>query len=288
MQEMIYPGKYNTLKVVKKVDFGVYLDGDDRAEILLPKRYLPDTCEVDDEIAVFIYFDSEDRIIATTEIPKVTVGECALLKVVDVTGQGAFVDWGLSKDLFVPIREQKEPMSQEKEYIVFASYDVETDRIFGSTRLEYYLDNTTARYEEGDAVEVIIAEQTDLGYKAIIENRHWGLLYRNEVFTPLHYGMQTTCYVKKLRDDEKIDLSLQRSGYDRVTDVTDDILLKIKQAGGTINVSDSSSPETIQALFGISKKTFKKALGALYKNRLVVISDNSIALTHKGKSKDVN
>lgn len=284
---MIYPGRYNTLRVVKKVDFGVYLDGQDREEILLPKRYVPDACEVDDEVEVFIYFDSEDRIIATTETPRLTHGECAFLRVVSVAKHGAYVDWGLPKDLFVPHREQSEPMEEGRSYIVFLAYDPQSDRLFGSSRLEYYLDNTSARYEVGDAVEIIVADKTDLGYKAIIENRHWGLIYHNEVFTRINYGMPLTAYIKEIRFDGKIDLMLQKKGYEHVEEVTDQILIKLRQSGGTIMVSDKSSPLEIQDIFAMSKKTFKQAIGALYKKRQIIIEDHSISITHKGRSADV-
>jgi len=285
---MINPGKYNKLRVTKKVEFGVYLDGgDDRSEILMPRRYVPEACEVDDELDVFIYFDSEDRIIATSEKPLVTVDECAFLKVVEESRYGAFVDWGLSKDLFVPYREQKTPMREGQRYVVFAAYDVESDRLYGSSRLELFVGNKSMTYKEGDVVEAIVAEQTPMGFKAIIENKHWGLIYGNEVFSDTRVGDRVSCFVKKIREDDKIDLSLQKQGYKHVVDVTGDILAKMVQAGGTINVTDNASPEVIYKTFGVSKKVFKKAIGALYRERLITIDDSAISITQKGKSRDV-
>jgi len=280
---MIKPGNINTLRVLKILDFGAYLDGGDDEEILMPTRYIPADCKVDDMVDVFVYFDSEDRIVATTETPKARVGECAFLQVVSVNKFGAFLDWGVLKDLFVPFREQTSPMEVGKSYVVFVAYDKQSDRIFASSRFYEFLNNTSHSFEVGQAVNLLLCAKTDLGYKAIINNTHTGVIYANEVFQTLHIGQSITGYIKKLRDDDKIDLCLEKAGYEKVVDVTDTILQKIKQNGGTMNVSDKSSPELIYSTFGLSKKTFKKAIGALYRDRLIEISDSTVSLTHIGK-----
>ena len=271
-------GVFNNLKVIKEVDFGVYLDGGEHEEILLPRRYVPENCKVDDNIRVFIYLDSEDRFIATTETPYAMVGDFALLKVVAVESVGAFLDWGLLKDLLVPFSEQSPTMEIGKSYIVRIYVDKQSNRIAATTRLDRYLDNDPGNFHAGQEVELLICNQTDIGYKAIINGTHWGVLYSNEVFQPLKSGQKTTGYIKKVRDDNKIDLSLHKPGYERVDDITDTILNVLKEQGGFISVTDKSSPETIHKLFGVSKKTYKKAIGAIYRKRLITIENDGIRL----------
>jgi hypothetical protein len=274
-------GVLNNLRVVKEVDFGVYLDGGEHEEILLPRRYVPENCKVDDNIRVFIYLDSEDRFIATTESPYAMVGDFALLKVVAVESVGAFLDWGLLKDLLVPYSEQSPTMETGKSYIVKIYVDKKTNRIAATTRLDRYLDNEPGNFHAGQEVELLICSQTDIGYKAIINGTHWGVLYSNEVFQPLKSGQRTKGYIKKIRSDNKIDLSLHRPGYERVDDITDAIINVLKEQGGFISVTDKSSPETIHKLFGVSKKTYKKAIGAIYRKKLITIENDGIKLISK-------
>jgi hypothetical protein len=275
---MIQVGRFNTLRVVKKLDFGVYVDGGESGEILLPVRYVPPHCEIDDEIEVFIYFDSEDRIIATTEQPLAQVGEFAFLQVKSVNQVGAFLDWGLMKDLLVPFREQKVKMVAGKSYVVYVYVDAESGRIVASAKLDKFVDNVFPEYEPGQEVNLLIETETDLGFTAIINNLHRGMLYKNEVFELLEKGQQLKGYVKKVRTDEKIDLLLHKPGYSKVDDLSQVVIDQLQAHGGFMNVTDKSDPEEIYDLFGMSKKTFKKAIGLLYKNRIVSLENNGIRL----------
>lgn len=275
---MIEIGKYNTLTVVKVVDFGVYLDGGDRGEILMPNEYVPENCFPDDEVRVFIYFDSEDRIVATTEVPAVQVGEFAFLKVVAVTGVGAFLDWGLRKDLLVPFREQRDPMVEGRSYLVYAYVDKTSDRIVASTKIDKFLDQVYPDYEPGQEVDVLIARKSDLGYSVIINNAHWGLIYDNEIFQPLKPGQKLKGYIKMVREDDKIDVSLQPAGYAKIEGLAGVILEKLKDYNGVLDLSDKSEPEEIYRVFGCSKKNYKKALGTLLKQGLIEISETEVRL----------
>lgn len=275
---MIKIGKYNTLTVVKVVDFGVYLDGEERGEILLPNEYVPQNCFPDDSLKVFIYFDSEDRIIATTETPEILVGEFAYMKVVSVSKTGAFLDWGLRKDLLVPFREQRVRMEEGRSYLVYAYVDEETDRIVATAKIEKYLDRTPPDYESWQEVDVLIARPTDLGYAVIVNHAHWGVIYRNEIFQPLRIGQKLKAYIKEIRPDGKIDLVLQKPGYDQIALLSQQILKKIRDNGGALDVSDKSSPEMIYQLFGCSKKNYKKAIGALYKQGIIELQEEEIRL----------
>jgi predicted RNA-binding protein (virulence factor B family) len=275
---MIDIGKFNNLTIVKELDFGIYLDGGDQGEILMPRRYVPENCKPGETINAFIYFDSEDRIIATTEEPYATVGEFAMLKVISVNAVGAFLDWGLSKDLLVPFREQKVSMEEGKSYIVYIYVDYESKRIAASAKLDKHLDLLPPDYSVGQEVDILITNITDIGYKAIINNLHWGILYKNEVFKTLNKGQKTKAYIKKVREDEKIDLSLLKTGYDKVIDIKDLILNKLKNQGGFIAITDKSPAEEIYTLFGVSKKTYKQAIGALYKLRKIELEQNGIKL----------
>ena len=275
---MTKTGKLNNLKVVKEVDFGVYLDGGESGEILLPRRYVPENCKINDIIEIFVYLDSEDRIIATTKTPYVMVGQFALLRVVSVDSVGTFLDWGLPKDLLTPFREQKQKMKEGKSYIVFVYIDHKSQRIVASSKLDRFLDNLPVDFQEGQEVELLICTQTDIGYKAIINNSHWGVLYKNEVFQTLEKGQQIKGFIKKVRDDGKIDLCLHKPGYEKVDDLSKKIIDSLKEHGGFISVTDKSSPEIIYKLFGVSKRTYKKAIGALYKERLITVENNGIRL----------
>ncbi|HPF93922.1 MAG TPA: S1-like domain-containing RNA-binding protein [Tenuifilaceae bacterium] len=275
---MVNIGQTNQLQVVKQLDFGCYLDGGEQGEILLPRRYVPEDTQIGDTIEVFIYFDSEDRIIATTEQPKLKLGEVAKLKAVSVTSAGAFLDWGLTKDIFVPFKEQKQRMEVGKWYIVALYIDHETNRLAASAKIEKFIDNTPPNYQVGQEVDLLIYSKTDLGYSAIINSEHWGVLYSNEVFQELRVGQSIKGYVKKIRDDEKIDLILQKPGYEKVDEISQSILERLKQSDGYLSLTDKSEPETIYFYLGISKKVFKKVIGSLYKARLISIDDDGIRL----------
>lgn len=271
-------GRTNRLRVVKKVDFGVYLDGSLDGEILLPSRYVPDDCRVDDELDVFIYLDSEERLVATTEQPLAQVGDFAYLRVAWVNNFGAFLDWGLMKDLFVPFREQKMKMQKDNSYIVHLHVDEESYRIMASAKVERYLSKDMPPYQAGDEVEGLVWQKTDLGFKVIVDNCFGALLYENEVFCELHTGDRVSAYVKQVRPDGKIDLSLQRQGQAAVTDFSDVLLNHLRTNAGRTPLCDKTPADEIYAVFGVSKKVFKKAVGDLYKRRLIEISDSGLHL----------
>lgn len=273
---MILPGRYNTLKVVKYVDFGVYLDGEELGEILLPARYVPEECEVGQELNVFIYMDSEDRIIATTEKPYAQVGEFAFLRAVSVNSVGAFLDWGLMKDLLVPFREQKMSMVAGKSYLVYVYLDPDSQRIAASAKLEKYLDNVIPEYQTGDEVSLIVEGESTLGFNAIINHLHRGILYHDELPGPLKKGDQLRAYIKKVREDHKIDLSVYRPGYGQVDEISVKILDELKKAGGFLPFTDKSDAAQIFDYFAISKKVFKKSIGSLYRQRLISLEENGI------------
>lgn len=275
---MVEIGRYNNLKIVKTVDFGLYLDGEEEGEILLPKRYVPAGCKPGDTIEVFLYTDSEDRLIATTEKPIATVGEFAYLEVVATSGVGAFLDWGLPKDVLVPFIEQKRKMRVGEKYVVAIYLDEVTERIVASSRIKDFLSEEKPTYKEEEEVDLMVYEQTPLGFKVLINEEHTGILYRNEVFRPLHIGDKVKGYIKKMREDGKIDLILQKSGYGKVDAIEAKILEMMKKNGGSIPVTDKSPSEEIYKLFGVSKKTYKKAIGALYKKRMITLHKDKTSL----------
>lgn len=274
-------GKYNTLEIVKELDFGLYLDGKELGEILLPKRYVPVNVSIGDSIEVFIYHDSEDRIIATTEMPNAIVGDFALMQVIAVNQVGAFLDWGLKKDLLVPFREQKKKMEEGNSYVVFVYLDSESKRIVASAKLDKFLDNIPAEFEINQEVDLLIIDKTDLGYKAIINQTHSGMLYENEVFIPLKRGMKVKGFIKNIREDEKIDLYLQKAGFEKVDDFAEIFIKYLSDNKGFTVITDKSPSEKIYDTFGVSKKTFKKSIGALYKKRIISIEENGIKLISK-------
>lgn len=271
-------GKFNTLEVVKTVDFGVYLDGEQEGEILLPTRYVPDNCQVGDFLNVFLYLDNEERLIATTLTPLVQVGEFACLEVAWVNQFGAFLNWGLMKDLFVPFSEQKMKMLVGNKYVIHAHIDEESYRIVASAKVERYFSKEEPTYEPDDEVNILIWQKTDLGFKAIIDNKFGGLLYDSEIFQPLHTGMTLKAYVKQVREDEKIDLVLQKPGFEKIDDFAKSLLQYIQAHGGSVAVNDKSPAEEIYDIFQVSKKTFKKAVGDLYRRRLIKLTDAGIEL----------
>lgn len=271
-------GKYNQLDVVKEVDFGMYLDGGEDGEILLPKRYVPEGCRPGDMLNVFIYLDMDERLVATTLHPYVQVGEFACLEVAWVNQFGAFLDWGLMKDLFVPFREQKMKMVKGNRYIVHVHLDEESYRIVASAKVERYLSKERPVYRAGEEVEVLVWQKTDLGFKVIADNRFSGMLFHNEIFQTVEVGMKLKAYVKHVREDGKIDLQLQPGGARKIDDFTEVLLQYLKENEGYSSIHDKTDAETIYNTFGVSKKTFKKAVGDLYKKRLIVLEEEGIRL----------
>lgn len=269
-------GKYNKLKINRTVDFGAYLNAGDETEILMPGKYLPENSKEGDEIEAFVYRDSEDRLVATTEKPSAQVGEFAFLPVKEVTRVGAFLDWGLAKDLLVPFREQRKPMEEGGSYIVYVYVDDETGRITASARLEKFLDNVPPEYEPNQEVDLLIGDRTDLGYKVIINNLHSGIIYHNEIFRPVRKGEKTKGYIKQVRDDDKIDVSLQLLGYVQIEPLVQQILDELHKNNNFLPLSDRSSSEEISARFGCSKKSFKKAIGALYRQHFITMDPDGI------------
>jgi len=284
---MVETGRLNRLTVVKQVDFGVYLDGGEAGEILMPGRYVPESCAIGARLEVFIYRDSDDRLIATTERPYVMVGEFALLKVVDVTPAGAFLDWGLPKDLLVPFAEQKPRMVVGKFYIVRVYLDESSDRIVGSSRLDDFLyRESDHEFSVGEAVSLLIANKSELGYQAIIDNTHWGLLHHSEVARSLRRGQRLTGYVKRIREDRRIDLCLHLQPGAKTDDIADMIMQTLKKHNGFLAVTDHSAPDDIRDRFGISKKMYKKAIGALYKKRMIIITPEGVRLPDRQHSRN--
>jgi predicted RNA-binding protein (virulence factor B family) len=265
--------------VIREASPGFYLDGGTHGDILLPGRYIPRGVAPGAKMDVFVYRDSEDRLVATTETPLAMVGEFAYLRVVSVNRQiGAFLDWGLEKDLLLPLREQASPLRVGDRRVVRVALDRQTDRIIASARLNRWLNLTPPPYTEGQRVSVIVTGDTPLGYNAIIEHAHRGLFYRSDLAGPLATGVQCEAYVRAVRADGKIDLALDRAGFHRIAPLTDQILAALESAGGRLELHDNSSPEDIRDAFGISKKAFKQAIGSLYRSRRIIIEPTGIRI----------
>lgn len=272
-------GKRNQLRVVRESDHGLYLDGGEHGEILLPKRYIQPGDKLGSEIDVFIYRDSEDRMVATTEKPIAGVGEFAALKVVGGHARiGAFLDWGLSKDLLLPNRELSHRPHIGDSLVVYIYVDKRSDRIVATTQFEGLLNLTPPNYKTAQKVSILVVSETPLGFKAIVEGAHWGLLYHAELGVPLKPGTKMDAYVRTVRPDGKIDLGVSIAGYGKVAPLTDKILEAVNANGGKLDMGDRSSPEEIQEKFGASKKAFKQALGALYRDLKIRITDTGIEL----------
>lgn len=273
-------GRMNSLQVVKHTDFGLYLDGGADGEILLPKRYIPkDTpSEVDDWLNVFLYLDSEDKLIATTLKPKIQLGEFASLKVVDINRVGLFFDWGLPKDLLLPHSEEKRPLQIGDYCVIYLYLDKRTRRLTATARLDRHLDKVSANYQVGQEVDLLVVERTDLGFKAIIDGKHWGLIHKNELFKFIRSGMREKGYIKELRADGKISLSLQPIGHEAASGLAEQIIERLRAQGGVLALGDKSPPELISEHFRVSKGNFKKAIGGLYKQGLIRIHDDRIEL----------
>ncbi len=275
---MIYVGRMNRMRVTKAVSFGVYLDGRDFGEILLPKRDVPEDCEQGDWLHVFVYADSDDRLIATREKPKAMVGEAAYLKVKQQNDVGTFMDWGLNKDLLVPFGEQAWEMNSGRSYVVYLYLDAQTNRIAATTKYSHHLSEDGRGFEPGEPVRLMIASRTSLGYKAIINNSHLGLIFKSDVFQDLKFGQQLRGFIKAIRADGKIDLALQRSSDEARDQLEEQILDHLRKHGGSSKITDKSPPELIYKTFKASKANFKRALGRLYKKRQVVIEKYQVSL----------
>jgi len=279
LHRMAIIGKRNTLSIIRESAPGLYLDGSELGEILLPGRYIPRDLKQGDTLDVFVYLDSEDRLVATTEKPFATVGEFAFLKVVSVNPRvGTFLDWGLAKDLLLPFREQEGPVRVGQKVVVYVFLDTKSNRIVASTRLRRHLSRDTPAYAEGQGVDLLITGETPLGYSAIVESAHLGLLYRDRTPALLKAGDRLKGFVRAVRPDGKIDLGLDASGYKRVASLQLQIVQALEHNGGSLHFDDSTSPEEIRKTFGVSKRAFKQALGALYKSRRIAFESPGIKL----------
>jgi predicted RNA-binding protein (virulence factor B family) len=272
---MIKVGEYNTLPVARGFDFGLYL-GEGKDVVLLPKRFVPPGVEVGDTLKVFVYHDSEDRLIATTQQPFGIVGDIVNLKVVSVTKQGAFMDWGLMKDLFVPKSKQLEGMRVGGNYIVKIYLDEQTGRVAASEKIEQFLSNEQLTVKELEPVDLIVYRRTDIGYVVIINKLHTGVLHFNDIYQEIQVGDSLKGYVKNIREENKIDVGVGKVGYQRVEDETDKVMRLLQENNGYLPYNDKSSPEDIYSFFGMSKKTFKMTTGNLYKNKKIVFTQTGI------------
>lgn len=275
---MLFIGKYNYLTIERVTSVGMFLSDVEGEEVLLPNQYITDDMQVGDQIKVFVYLDSEDRPVATTQTPKIIRNEFAFLEVKDVSEYGAFLDWGLIKDLFVPFREQPKPMEIGEWHVVFLYLDQKSQRLLASAKIDKFLESERLTVAEGDEVDLLVWQKTDLGYNVVVNQYHKGLIYANEVFQPLQIGDSLKGYVKKIREENKLDISLQKTGYEVVEPVAKLILEEVRKGKGFLNLSDSSSPEDIYNRLKISKKVFKKAIGGLYKQGIIRITDDGIYL----------
>lgn len=271
-------GKINTMTVAREVDFGVYLDGGDTGDILLPQRYVPKGTKVGDVLDVFLYLDQEERPIATTQKPLAMVGDFAFLRVAWINEHGAFLDWGLMKDVFCPFREQKKRMEKDRSYIVHIHLDEESYRIVASAKVDRYLSKEVPEYKTDDEVRILVWQKTDLGFKVIVDNKYQGLIYDNQVFRDLHTGDRLRAYVSGVRPDGKLDITLQRHGMKQVHDFSERLHEYLFKHDGYCPFTDKSPAEDIYAEFQVSKKVFKRAVGDLYKQRLITLAPDGIEL----------
>jgi len=271
-------GRLNRLKVVRQSEHGLFLNGGSLGDILLPKRYVLPEWRPGDTLDIFLMLDSEDRLVATTLKPHAMVDEFAYLRVVSCSAVGAFLDWGLPKDLLVPFREQNVRMQEGRSYAVRICLDEQTSRIVATAKLDRFLGITPANYAVGEAVDLLICAKTDLGYKAIVNGAHWGMIFHNKVFQPIACGQRMKGFIQQVREDGKIDLALEALGYDKVHGIAGSILTYLESQGGFMPVTDKNPPAEIYALFGVSKKIYKQAIGALYKARRITFEDGGTKL----------
>lgn len=278
---MAQTGQINLLKVIKKFNHKYLLDGEELGELAISENPETEKLKPGDFIKVFVYKNRDSDVVASLKIPYALPGECALLKVVSFNSSGAFMDWGISNDLFVPYSEQKNEMKDGLPYVVYILQNKEKGNIIGSTKIEKYMNKAPFNFSEGDKVNLVVYGSTDTAYKAVINNTHTGLLYKNEVFQQITTGLKIKGYIKKIREDNKVDLSLEKPGFTKVVSISEKILIFLKQNNGILHVTDKSDPGEIASLFGVSKSTYKKAIGTLYKKNLIQIGDNEIRLTKK-------
>lgn len=276
---MVELGKYHKLKINRFVDFGAFLDAGGEDEILIPEKYLSGDEKEGDHLDVFVYLDSEERPVATTETPTGTVGEFATVTILENTTYGTFADWKVNKHLFIPFQEQRHELTEGHQAVVYIYVDEMTNRIVGSTKVDKFLPEETPAFEPNEAVSLLIYRRTPIGYEAIINQSAIGLLYSSELFEHIAIGDMKEGYIKQIREDGKIDLTLQKMGYEKVSDFSEELIRYIKENDGSIPYNDKSSADEIQSAFGVSKKTFKKAVGKLYKERLVEITDSGLKST---------
>lgn len=275
---MLQIGKFNSLKVIKQVPFGFYLDGGDDGEVLLPTKFADEACKVGDTCQVFVYHDSDSRLIATTQTPFAQVDECAFLKVVSVNNVGAFLDWGIDKDILVPYSEQDFPMAEGVSYVVFVYFDDETGRVAASTRLRDFLFEEGKNFDPKQEVDLLICGRSDMGYKAVINGSHLGLIFKDEVFKPLRIGQRTKGFIKRVREDNKIDLCFQFHDDGARNDLAEQIIDDLEAHGGISTLTDKSSAQEISKRFNVSKNVYKKALGALYKQKRILLDKSKVTL----------
>ncbi|HCE2693001.1 CvfB family protein [Vibrio parahaemolyticus] len=276
---MIKIGQINSLEVIKKADFGVFLDGDDYGSVLLPNKHVPEGTELGDHIEVFLYFDSESQLAATIDKPIAQVGEWGLMKIEGINQTGVFVNWGIKeKDLLIPFSEQRARFTAGQNILVYVYTDKASGRIVGTTKFNKWLDKTPANYEVNEEVDLIIAERSQLGYKAIVNGKHWGMIFPSDVFGKLFIGKKLKGYIKQVREDGKIDLSLQKVGVAKMDDLSSKIIDLLEKKGGFLPLNDKSSPEAIFDAFRTSKGTYKKTIGGLYKQGKIVIEKDGIRL----------
>lgn len=275
---MIEIGKMNKLIVTKATSDEIHFDGDESGDIVIPTKDTPELYQKGDEVSVFVYQDQKKGLCATTQQPFATVGDFAVLQVVSNSNSGSFLNWGMPKDLLVSKKEQYLKMEEGNSYVVYLFLDKKSKRVTASSKLDQFLSQEPPEYEENEKVDLLICDQSKLGYKVIVNLSHWGMIYKNKVYQELQIGQELSGFIKSVRDDHKIDISLQQSGYKRVDNTSQRILKVIKELGEEISVTEKSSPEDIQAQFGVSKKTFKKAIGNLYKKRLITMRNHKIQI----------
>lgn len=271
-------GEYHELRMERETDHGVYLQNEEGEEVLLPNKYVPAEWKPGDFLKVFVYLDHEERPVATTLEPKIKLDRFALLDCVEVSKFGAFLDWGLEKHLFVPFKEQVVPMQKGESYLVFCYLDLETNRLAASSKVHAFLDNSELTVEPFEEVELLVSNETEIGFNVIINRLHLGLVYKDDVFEPLHPGDRVKGFIKKIRDDHKIDVTLQRPGYRSIEPNAEKILSELKNADGFLPLTDKSAPEKIKKQLHMSKKSFKRAAGTLYKQRLIEIKEDGLYL----------
>ena len=274
---MIQLGRMNSLPIIKLDEKGAWLDADDLGQVFVPQSQLPEAIKVGSTLAVFPYLDGDSELVISVDKPLAQVGEFAGMKVISASRIGAFLDWGLKKDLFVPANEQAKPMQTGHTYVVYVYLDRES-RPTATSRLDHYLSIEMPRYEPWEEVDLLICEQTDLGYKVIVNKKFWGLIFYNEIFTTIKIGQRTKGYIKKIHEDGKLDVTLNKPGLARKDEAGEKILARLQKQGGFLPVGDKSSPELIYSQFSMSKGTFKKAIGGLFKQGLITIEDGGIRL----------